>query len=213
MKKFFLILLVLILALAGYVWFTYFSGGKKQPKGPKPVPMAVSKHSDVFNQSVQLVLDAYYSVSEGLVNWDTAIVSQTGTALKTALDSLKIDELKADTTGIYESALDPLANAKTAAASLQTGATLDEKRQAFNSLSENLRLLFIIVKYDREKIYWQECPMAFGDDAAGNWLSKTEAVRNPYLGTKHPKYKDSMLECGGPKDTINFIVPDTTGKK
>jgi hypothetical protein len=77
-------------------------------------------------------------------------------------------------------------------------------------LSEDLRLLFIVVKYDREKLYWQECPMAFGDDKPGNWLSKTVAVRNPYLGNKHPEYHDKMLGCGEPKDTINFIPIDTT---
>ncbi|MBO9657999.1 MAG: DUF3347 domain-containing protein, partial [Chitinophagaceae bacterium] len=55
-----------------------------------------------------------------------------------------------------------------------------------------------------EKIYWQECPMAFGEDQSGFWLSKTDSVRNPYLGTSHPKYKDGMLHCGAPKDTINF---------
>ena len=55
--------------------------------------------------------------------------------------------------------------------------------------------------------------MAFGEGNAGNWISKTDAVRNPYLGTKHPEYKDGMLQCGGPKDTINFMLPDTSGKK
>ena len=40
----------------------------------------------------------------------------------------------------------------------------------------------------------------------GNWLSKTSDVRNPYLGTQHPKYKDGMIGCGGPKDTLNFLM-------
>jgi hypothetical protein len=128
--------------------------------------------------------------------------------LKTALDNLKIEELKVDTTGIYESVLDPIANAKTATASIINDPSIDNKRTAFNNLSENIRLIFIVVKYDANKLYWQECPMAFGDDKAGNWLSKTDSVRNPYLGTKHPVYKDGMLECGGPKDTINFMIAD-----
>lgn len=212
MKKVFAILGILILLFAAYIWYS-FSGGKKRVKGPKPVALAVSKHSPAFNQSVQSVLDAYYNISEAFVTWDTVAIAQHGGNLKIALDNLKIEELKVDTTGIYETALDPLANAKSETANILSQPSIDTKRTAFNNLSENLRLLFIVVKYDQGKLYWQECPMAFGEDQPGYWLSKTDAVRNPYLGTSHPKYKDGMLECGGPKDTINFMVPDTIGKK
>lgn len=212
MKKVFAIFGILLLLLAGYLWYA-FKGGKKGPKGPKPVALSVSKHSPAFNQSVQGVLDAYYGMSEAFVNWDTTAIATLGNQLKTALDNLKIDELKVDTTGIYESALDPFANAKSETARILNEPSIDSKRTALNSLSENLRLLFIVVKYDQGKLYWQECPMAFGEDQPGYWLSKTDEVRNPYLGNKHPTYKDGMLNCGGPKDTINFIVPDTSVNK
>ena len=211
MKKIFAILGILLLLFAGYIWYT-FKGGKKRTKGPKPVAMAVSKHSPSFNQSVQSVLDAYFNMSEAFVNWDTTNLAKHGNELKSALDSLKIEELKVDTTGIYETALDPLANAKNEAANILKELSIDNKRTAFNNLSENLRLLFIVVKYDQGKLYWQECPMAFGEDQPGYWISKTDAVRNPYLGTSHPKYKDGMLACGSPKDTINFMSQDTIGK-
>lgn len=213
MKKFFAILGILLVVFVGSVYFIYFRGGKKRPKGPKPVSLVVSKHSDSFNQSVQSLLDAYYNMSEAFVNWDTTAISTSGNQLKLALDSLKIDELKVDTTGIYESALDPLNNAKMEIAAILSNTSIDSKRLSLNNLSENLRLLFIVVKYDREKMYWQECPMAFGEDKPGNWLSKTDNVRNPYLGTKHPQYKDEMLNCGTTKDTLNFMVVDTTKKK
>jgi hypothetical protein len=209
MKRVLLILSVLVVLFIAFLWFFYFRSGKRNPKGPEPVPLAVSKHSPAFNQSVQSILDAYYSMSEGLVNWDTSAVNKQADALKTALDNFKVEDLKVDTTGIYESALDPLANAKAEVSAILGDPSIANKRASFNLLSENLRLLFIIVKYDANKLYWQECPMAFGDDQPGNWLSKTDAVRNPYLGTRHPQYKDDMLECGGPKDTINFMVADT----
>lgn len=212
MKKVFAILGILILLLAGYLWYS-FKGVKKREKGPKPVALAVSKHSPSFNQSVQSVLDAYYNISEAFVNWDTTAIARYGNELKTALDSLKVEELKVDTTGIYETVLDPVANAKNETANILKESSIDTKRTAFNNLSENLRLLFIVVKYDQSKLYWQECPMAFGEDQPGYWLSKTDAVRNPYLGTSHPKYKDGMLKCGSPKETINFMATDTTGKK
>ena len=212
MKKFFGILGIILLLLAGYIWYT-FKSGRKAPKEPKPVSLAVSKHSPAFNQSIQSLLDAYYNISEGFVTWDTTAIARYGNELKMALDSLKVEELKVDTTGIYESALDPVANAKNETDNILQQPSIDKKRISFNLLSENLRLLFIVVKYDQGKLYWQECPMAFGEGNSGNWLSKTDAVRNPYLGTQHPKYNDGMLHCGGPKDTINFMVPDTSSKK
>lgn len=207
MKKFFAIFFAIIIIGAGYIYFTYFQGGKKGPRGPKPVPVAVSKHSPAFNASVQQVLDQYFALSEALVNWEAADVNAAGEKLKSALDSLKIDELKSDTTGIYESALDPVSNARGSLDALLAAGDWEPRRRAFRDLSENLRLLIIVVRYDQGKLYWQECPMAFNDSEPANWLSPTENVRNPYLGTQHPKYKDEMLECGAPRDTLNFMQP------
>ena len=209
MKKVFAILAVLIILFAGTIYFIYFRGGKRGPRGPKPVPMAVSKHSPGFNQSVKTLLKSYYDMSEAFVNWDSAGVNRFAEQLKLGLDSLRLDELKVDTTGIYESALDPLNNARAETVGILSNSSLDMKRTALNNLSENIRLLLIVVKYDQEKLYWQECPMAFGADRPGNWLSQTAVIRNPYLGTRHPAYKDDMLVCGETKDTLNFMQTDT----
>jgi hypothetical protein len=58
MKKFFAILGILVLLLAGYLWYT-FKSAKKQPRGPKPAALAVSKQSPAFNQSLHTLLDAF----------------------------------------------------------------------------------------------------------------------------------------------------------
>ena len=168
MKKFFAILGILVLLLAGYIWYT-FKSGKKKPRGPKPVALAVSKQSPAFNQSLHTLLDAYYSMTDGFVNWDTTDIGRFGRDLKNALDSLKIEELKVDTTGIYESALDPLANAKNETTTILNEPSIDKKRISFNRLSEKLRLLLEVVKYDQGKLYWQEFPMAFGEGQTGKW--------------------------------------------
>lgn len=207
MKKVLAVFAILLLLFIGYVWFFYFRGKRQVNNGPKPIPMAVSKHSDLFNNSVGSVLNAYYNLTEGFVNTDTTSMNRYGNEIKTALDNLKLEELKVDTTGIYESALDPVANAKAEVVTIISNPSMDAKRTSLNALSEDLRILFIVVKYDREKMYWQECPTAFGEDKPGNWLSKTIAVRNPY-----PGIKDKMIDCGGPKDTINFMVADTAKK-
>lgn len=197
MKKVFLILLVLILIAAGYLlWVFKLRPSSRGPKGPDPVPLAVSKHSDAFNSSVQSMLNAYYSLAGAFAKADTAAISRYGAELKTALDSVRIDELKKDTTGIYESALDPLNMARSEAGNILSNPALDARRTAFSSLSENLRLLFIVSRFDRDKIYWQECPTAFGEDQSGFWLSPRDSSLSPYAGGPN---------CGGVKDTINFI--------
>jgi hypothetical protein len=143
-------------------------------------------------------------MTEAFVNADTTMINNAGTELKIALDSLKIEELKKDSL-IYLTALDPYNNSKAETASILADPSIEEKRGSLNILSFQLRDLWSIVKYDREKTYWQECPTAFGEDRPGNWLSRNIETRNPY--TKE-------LNCGGPKDTIKFDPPaDTIQKK
>jgi hypothetical protein len=210
----FLAFLLLVIGLFRYFFIdSGGSGSRSQHSGPPPVSLPVSKHSDAFNLSMGNMLNAYYKMTEGFVNWDTSIINTSCSEFKISLDSLKLDELKKDTTGIYESVLDPVANVKAELASILTDPSIAEKRGSLNILSDNLRNLLVIVKYDRAKLYWQECPMAFGEDRPGNWLSKTKEVRNPYLGTKDPQYGDKMLNCGGPKDTIKFDPPVESTKK
>jgi hypothetical protein len=208
LKKFFGILGILVLLLAGSLWFFYFRGKKSLPSGPRPVPLTVSKHSEVFNRSADSLLDAYYKMTEGFVNGDTVAINRYAAQLKWSLDSFKIEELEKDTI-LYETALDPLANAKTEALSILEDPSLDEKKGSLNILSDNLRNLLVIVKYDRAKIYWQECPVAFDDRNPGNWLSPGIEVQNPYLGN-HSKYDAGAKEYGGPKDTINFTMAETS---
>ncbi len=201
-------LFAILLLLGGTIRILFYpTKGGSDNSGPKPASLPVSKHSDAFNKSMGDILNAYYKMTEGFVGWDTAIINTSGNELRISLGSLDLDELKKDTTGIYESALDPLANAKTEVASILADPSIAEKRGSLNILSDNLRTLLIAVKYDRAKAYWQECPMAFGEDRPGNWLSRTKDVRNPYLGSKDPQYGDKMLSCGGPKDTIKFDPP------
>ncbi len=203
-------LFAILLLVIGLLQFYIFSkSGSSNDAGPKPPPLTVSKHSEAFNTSMGVLLTAYYGMTEGFVNWDTITISKFGNQLKLALDSLKMEDVKKDSL-IYQTALDPYNNAKTELDAILADPSIAEKRGSLNILSDNIRNLLVIVKYDQAKVYWQECPMAFDGDRPGNWLSPTDKVRNPYLGTKDPQYGNSMLECGGPKDTINFIAAEAT---
>ncbi|MBS1576853.1 MAG: DUF3347 domain-containing protein [Bacteroidetes bacterium] len=208
MKKLVTVLLIAALLIIG-AWFLFFRSKPEVDNGPIQQPLTVSKHTDMFNQSANKMLASYYDLTEAFVNWDSAAVNNRSSELKAAIDSLKLSELQRDTI-IYETAVGIRDNVKSEMEGLINDKSLEEKRLAFNSLTQYVYDLLRTVRYDQSKIYFQECPMAFGDDHPGNWLSKSVDVRNPYLGTQHPKYKDKMLNCGGPRDTLNFMVADTT---
>jgi hypothetical protein len=46
--------------------------------------------------------------------------------------------------------------------------------------------------------------MPFNDTGRAVWLSKSDTLRNPYLGLHHPRYGSGMLECGTQEATIDF---------
>ena len=208
MKKLFLILLVIV---AGFLVYKY-AFKKEEAPHEKPKPIAVSAHSDVFNQSVDNVLNSYYAMTDAFVNWDSAAVNEKASVLKIAIDSVKVEELKADP-AIYETALFPLENSKSSIDAITGSSVWEEKRRALQDLSENLRMLLITVKYDQGTVYWQECPMAFGEGNVGNWLSVQEEIVNPYLGKADPKYGATMLSCGETKEKIDFTVADSAAKQ
>ena len=193
----------ILLLLAGLVrYFVYPGGGGSYTNEPKPPPLAVSKHSEAFNQSIENVLNAYYGLTLGFVNGDTATINQSGNNLKVAIDSFKVDELKQDSL-IYETALQPLQNIKSEIASIIIDPSITEKRGSFNIFSNELFTLLSTVRYDRAKLFWQECDVAFGEDRPGNWLSKTEQSQNPY----------GQKDCADVKTNINFVPVDTTKKQ
>ncbi|ANH80857.1 hypothetical protein A8C56_07565 [Niabella ginsenosidivorans] len=208
MKK----LLILVLMLAAAFLIYRFAFKKKRAPREKPVPVAVSEQSAGFNQSMNSILSSYYRMTEGFVNWDTAAVGSAATGLETALKQLNVEELKKDTT-IYQTALYPLELAKTNTATIAAGRDWTERRHALNDLSDNIRTLLLTIKYDQAPVYWQECPMAFGEGESGDWLSSKAEIINPYLGNKDPKYGKSMLNCGENKMTIDFTKRDSARLK
>jgi len=208
MKKSVALLGVLLLASAAGLYFFVFNKKtveKNVVAGEQTPPATVvSKRSDAYNKSVEDFLNAYYMMSEAFVNWDTAAVREQSASFKTALDNYKIDELKTDSV-VYGNAERIWNAAKAETQAIVSDNDLAEQRGSLNILSQALYNLLTSTQYDKAKIYYQECPMAFNDENIGNWLSSQSAIRNPYLGTSHPKYHSGMLKCGGTKDSVNFV--------
>lgn len=200
MKRFISILIV-ILVLAG-LWFFVF---KKNKKDPEPAPVAknvVKKHSSEFNKGIANVLDAYFNMKDAFVNADTGKIKATASLFIAATDSINLNELKSTDSSLLVSARQNISDIKANAEPILHESDITAMRQDFSMVSENLYPLLKVIGYEGDKIYWQNCPMAFGDDKPANWLSSTAEINNPYLGKYDPKYKSGMLHCGENMDSI-----------
>ncbi|MFT4095271.1 MAG: hypothetical protein QM640_16695 [Niabella sp.] len=203
MKK---LLLIVILVAAAFLIYKYaFKKNAANNEKEAPRSLAVRAHSREFDQSVNDMLSGYYGLTDGFVNWDSAAVNTQAARLETALKGVKTDELRKDT-AIYQTALFPLDNAKGNVSTILTGNGWEEKRRGLQELSENLRMFLITIKYNKDTVYWQECPMAFGENTIGNWLSAKATVVNPYLGRKDPQFGATMINCGETKEKIYFAT-------
>ena len=196
-----LAIVFLVIVLLG-AWWLFFKTDKPEAEyESETTKIHVSKHSEEFNASVTNALDAYFAMQMAFVEADTALAKENAQKFITAVDAIQIQELEQDDAPIMAAATQQLSDIKTNAQPILIETDITEMRQDFRMVSENLYPFLRTIKYEGEKVYWQNCPMAFGDNEA-NWLSATRQIANPYLGKNHPEYKSTMLRCGEVKDSI-----------
>jgi len=179
---------------------------KKAATETEPIgATGASKNTEAFNESFQKLLVTYYQVKDALVEYDTVKANVASRELAIFADSLKVDEISGDSAGQVKLTAGNLAGTITGSALALAGETeLRDKKKEFSLISDAMYELVRTVRYDREKIFHQHCPMALNDTEEAFWLSNNSAVVNPYLGKKHPKYRDAMLACGDVADSLNF---------
>lgn len=198
------IFLVLLLAAAGYAayWFA-FKKKQSHPDGPPPVPLALKKHSEAFNKSIDSMVNAYLSIKDALVNADTAAAKNATRNFIDRLNKIPLDEMKKDTAQVIATVEANLADIKSNAESLLKQPDITEIRRDFSAVTEQMYPSFFkAINYEGPTLYFTNCPMAFNDSIGANWISNSEEIINPYLGKNHPKYKAGMLSCGEVKDSI-----------
>ena len=193
--------IVLIIALILGAWWMFFRTTSHK-KTVKEEPMKALTHSPEFNKSIGATMDSYFDMKSAFVDADTLKIKEQNKKFLTMMDSVKIDEMKQDTSAIYQSAVSEISDIKANAQAILGETDLTEMRQDFRMVSENLYPFLKTIKYEGQTLYWQNCPMAFGEDKEANWISNTKEIINPYLGKHHPVYKSGMLHCGEIKDTI-----------
>lgn len=158
----------------------------------------ISEHSemDMYNHStitenqtvsqLKPVFDNYFLLKDALVKTDGNTASAKAKELLLVITAVKMENLKTDEHLVWMKVVKDLtADTK----SISETSDIKKQRETFKSLSKNT---YELIKSSKpsEPIYYQYCPM---QDA--NWLSKENAVKNPYYGSQ-------MLSCGKTLETI-----------
>jgi hypothetical protein len=199
-----LILVLVIVLIAGVaVWKLFLNKPDQKPDPEKDKPLAISKNSDAFTVSFSRLMGSYYFLKDALVDWDTTKANQAALLVEQNADSLPTRDLKADSS-IVLTAENLAGSIENEVKGFVAETGIDQKRRAFNMITDELYNLIRTVRYDGQPVYHLRCPMAFGEDQEGYWLSNTNKIINPYLGNKDPQYKNKMIGCGEVVDSLDF---------
>jgi hypothetical protein len=194
MKKAFLLVGVLALAL-GISYLVLHKGDSENNKPEEKDPaLSVNSKSSAFNRSFEGVISSYYQLSDAFIADDTTLISKAANRLHLAVDSIRFDQFKADSSLIL-TALSVAQSIPSEIAGLKGEKTMEQKKREFNMITQELYSLILVVKYDGSIIYHMSCPAAFADSSAGDWLSKSSKIVNPYSGNR---------DCGEIKDSLHF---------
>lgn len=166
----------------------------------KPVAKAESKtethdHSAMTEtpqntNQLKAVFDNYFSIKDALVKSDGNTASAKAKDLSNAISSVKMETLTTEEHTVWMKVMKDLAFD---AGHIAETKDVAYQRDHFMSLSKNMYEL-IKVSNQETPVYYQHCPMANKGKGA-NWLSKENAIKNPYYGSQ-------MLTCGSTVETI-----------
>ncbi len=150
----------------------------------------VKQEGNQSNNGLKAVFDNYFALKDALVKTDGNTASTAAKALSGAISAVKMDKLTTtEHTAFMANMKDLAEHAEHIADTKDTG----HQRDHFSSLSKNIYALMKVSKQNAP-IYYQFCPMANNGKGA-NWLSKENAVKNPYYGSQ-------MMNCGKTVETI-----------
>ena len=200
MKRVLAIVFLIIVVLA--VWFLFFKTETVTTTSNENESIVTAKHSDEFNQEIANTMDAYMNMKNAFIDGDTSLIKSEASKFITSVDSIHVSELQKSDSSIFMAMQQNISDIKANANPILQEKDLAEMRHDFSMVSENLYPFLKTVGYEGQKLYWQNCPMAFGEDKPANWLSSTSEILNPYLGKNHPEYKSAMLHCGENMDSL-----------
>ena len=139
---------------------------------------------------LKAVFDNYFLVKDAMISSDGNATSISSKELFTAISNVKMEKLAADVHVVWMKVLNQI---KEDAKHIADTKDIKHQRDHFTTLSKDIYDLLKVAKYD-VPVYFQYCPM-YNVGKGANWLSKENAVKNPYYGSM-------MLSCGKTVETI-----------
>jgi copper chaperone CopZ len=133
---------------------------------------------------LKVVFDKYFALKDAFVKSDGKLASQLASELLILINAVKMDKLLHEEHVVWMKIVSSL---KLNAEKIKATTNIDKQRTVFMDLSANF---YDLVKVSKQAmpVYYQHCPM-YNDGKGANWLSKENAVKNPYYGSQ-------MLTCG-----------------
>lgn len=153
---------------------------------------ATSAHQQAEKETSQLkaVFDHYFAIKDALVQSDALAAAVHATALLKSLKAIDMAQLSA---AEHTAWMQVMKDLKDEAEQISLTKDIAQQRSSFALLSENIYALIKVAK-PAIPVYYQHCPM-YAQGKGGNWLSKENAVKNPFYGSQ-------MLTCGKTVETI-----------
>ncbi len=148
--------------------------------------MSESQAADEFQAEFAVLMQDYFGLKEALVDSDLEQAKQSSHEMGERLDEIGPHRLEGDEHMFWMNSFEDLTNT---AAEISNAGSLDDAREQFSSLSDQLVEIVGTLGMDGV-VYHQYCPMA-----EAGWLSDEEEIRNPYM-------PDTMPGCGRIEEQI-----------
>jgi Cu(I)/Ag(I) efflux system membrane fusion protein len=163
------------------------SGQYSMMNRPQTKSMEVAEQ---FRDQITTVVDAYFQVKNALVADNLAEAQKSLGAIDQSLAKVNMGLVEGQAHDLWMGMLQGMKDARS---KMGTAKELEEARKHFSMLSFHILEMTETFGVNKDAVYKDYCPMAFGDQGA-YWLSERKDITNPYFGA-------SMLTCGEVKQT------------
>jgi copper chaperone CopZ len=157
---------------------------------PGSIKEIETKPAQVRESGINAVYNQYFAIKDALVKSDPSASSAAANELLTSIAKVDMGALKEKE---HEDYMKSVNKVKEYSQAIAQNKNLENQRMAFSKLSEFMYDLMKVIHPGYE-VHLDHCPM-YNDGKGANWLSKEEAIRNPYYGSK-------MMTCGNVSETL-----------
>lgn len=165
--------------------------GKDEPDTNQGKEARSIKLNEQARRAIRDIVKDYLTLKDALVNDDIQLARSHLENLQTAIQSVNSNWFKGESARVWSL---HSGNISSSLNSLNDDSSIDEVREQFRVLSNEVITLARVFKPFETPLYIQHCPMV-NDNEGADWLSETNEILNPYFG-------DKMLKCGSNTDTL-----------